>query len=119
MNTLTEHAQRDSPNSEQPSILLGVSLENTPDFKEHQLPNAAPNPFNNTIKLTFPAIRDEAVTIQFWDMRGRLAHSIQYLPSMSGVNELNVENIRLEAGFYYCSIKSNSINHTLKLLKMD
>lgn len=79
-----------------------------------------PNPFRDQIVITFLALRDERVTIQFVDIFGRLmSQPVTSKLFRSGEHSINVQTDRVSAGLYAVKIQYNSQSVIFKAIKAD
>ena len=74
-----------------------------------------PNPFQDRINLYFNNLNcnNEKLTIKIFNSLGQIIYSCEN--SVNGEFSINLE--KLPSGFYYCSIRTGTTEHNIKLIK--
>ena len=77
-----------------------------------------PNPFNNNTKLTLYINKECIVEINIYDILGRKISEIFNGKKNKGIHEFNIDasQIGLKSGVYYCKIKYNNKQNTVKMI---
>ncbi len=75
-----------------------------------------PNPFNNSTAITFSLKRSSAVTLNIYDLKGRMIQTLANKELSSGEHRFEFSAEGLSSGVYYCILKTNEAAETRKLL---
>jgi hypothetical protein len=72
-----------------------------------------PNPFNQTIRITFSSKIEEDISVKIFDIHGRIVHAQEFLPAQN--LELRLNDI--SSGSYFLKAISKGKHFTAKLIK--
>jgi len=81
---------------------------------EFQLFQNFPNPFNSKTKIRFNLNESSPVTIQVYDLIGRLIETIVETNFNSGTHEIEWDASNLSSGIYYIKLKNNEATKFIK-----
>ncbi|MCR4416595.1 MAG: T9SS type A sorting domain-containing protein [Ignavibacteria bacterium] len=82
--------------------------------KDFHLFQNFPNPFNSRTKIRFYLKENANVTIQVYDLIGRLIETIENKNFTAGLHEIDWDASNLSSGIYYINLKSNADNKFIK-----
>lgn len=82
--------------------------------KDFHLLQNFPNPFNSRTKIRFYLKENANVTIQVYDLIGRLIETIENKNFTAGLHEIDWDASNLSSGIYYINLKSNADNKFIK-----
>jgi serine protease AprX len=112
-----------------PDTLLGYGIPNLavahlilgghdfPDITSAKLVTVAPNPFQDLLMITFYATDTHQVSLELYDMRGKLYHSRSYLKT-NGFNVIPLSDLdKLAAGAYILKITDGKNVITQKVIR--
>ncbi len=75
-----------------------------------------PNPFNPTTKINFEIPKDSKVTMQVYDMTGRLMASlIDNQSYQAGYHTIELNGVNLSSGTYFYRISAGEFVQTKKM----
>ena len=82
-----------------------------------------PNPFTNSITISFSISHAENVSIKIFDITGRLVITLVDAEMQSGIQQLQWDGIDakgnpVDAGIYFLNINSSTIQETIKVQKI-
>lgn len=94
-----------------------VGINEISDFEQSFF--AYPNPFTNSIKLSFYLPENEKASIRITDMLGRVVYEEQGKTHQKGDNtiEINLDAQSIEKGIYFISYTSNGNTVSKKIVK--
>jgi len=78
-----------------------------------------PNPFKNSLSVSFNALKNENIRIRLFDLTGQLISEFFNGRAQSGLNEFEFSTNNLKPTFYMLNIDGESGSKTLKVFKTD
>jgi hypothetical protein len=90
--------------------------ESAPLPSSMELFSVYPNPFNPTTTISFALPRPENVTLNIFDITGRLVHTLADKRMDAGEHSLTFDGAGLSTGIYFVSIKAGSAQHVQKIV---
>jgi hypothetical protein len=75
-----------------------------------------PNPFNNSVIISFTLPKDGRVNITLFDVNGSKVKEIQSYNANSGENKINFEANKLASGVYFVVLRYNNLTYSTKAL---
>ncbi|MBU0692921.1 T9SS type A sorting domain-containing protein [bacterium] len=78
--------------------------------------SAYPNPFNSTTTLTFDIPQAGRVSLNVFDITGRLVTTLQDRVTLAGTYSVPFEGTSLSSGIYFVSLKGNTVSTTKKIV---
>ncbi len=79
-----------------------------------------PNPFTDELKIAYNSADTQSISIQVFDISGKLIYSRENLHRKTGPNFFRIDNLQhLGYGVYFLKIFSDKIIATEKVLKID
>lgn len=118
--TLTVRGRTVYPHSEILDLQIGVPVNQ----KEiSHLNQNVPNPFNKNTAIEFSVSKYAHITLEIFDIRGQLIHTIQngYLPQGNYLKEWNGTDTggnQVPSGIYYYCLKTGDSRVTKKMVKL-
>ena len=108
-------------NLDTPVQTLGIEHDGSDIPKEFSLVGNYPNPFNPTTTIVFRLPENSEVTIEIFDIIGRLVKTFyngtqkpgEYLLSWDGTND---NGLRVSSGVYFYKMKANTYVCSKKML---
>lgn len=86
--------------------LLSAAPPNVP--QAFHLLGIYPNPFNARTMISFSLATPELVTLQIFDLQGRLAATLVDTPTAAGVHTVEFDGKDFSSGIYYCRMSVGS-----------
>jgi hypothetical protein len=77
---------------------------------------AYPNPANDHTTLEFVVWQRSNVTVQLYDLNGRLVKTVADKKSMNGPQKMNISTADLQNGIYLCTINTGKKVVTQKII---
>ena len=94
----------------------GIARENPSAFEAR----VYPNPFNGSFTVEFELVEASEVTIQLFDITGRITQvAYRTLQLEAGVHRLPVNGAGLPAGVYECRILAGERYRQMKIVKVE
>lgn len=90
-----------------------ISIEMIPDIENNLKASLYPNPFEESIRLSFDDIIKEAIFIQVFDITGREVMSKRYPPGQI----FNIQLNYISAGIYNLIVKTGHKQFVAKIIK--
>jgi subtilisin family serine protease len=123
-----DYLQRSGSQYDKPDSLLGFGIPSFPKAMQlveeemkrlEEVCSVYPNPLeaNTLILYVNPAYANESLTIQYYDVTGRLINN-QVLASASIKNNLFLDPFIFKSGMYIVQVSSPRINFTTKFVKL-
>nr|MBP9187047.1 PKD domain-containing protein [Bacteroidia bacterium] len=103
----------DSTITKNVSVVGNVGLNKIEQINEVSL---YPNPTNNNTTISFQLTENTNVTIQLFDISGRVVKEVATQQLSSGNNNITISTNDLNAGVYFTNISSNKFNKTYRLV---
>ena len=75
-----------------------------------------PNPTDNLVNISFDLATNEDVSVNIYDMSGKLVKSIPSQSLMNGSYEMSIETSELTQGVYFTNISSTSFSKNYRLV---
>jgi hypothetical protein len=97
-----------------PPELINHNEQNVP--KEYSLHQNFPNPFNPTTMITFDLPKSQDVTLEVYDINGKLVKSIIREFKPAGSYEINFNASTLTSGVYFYKLTTASFVDTKKMI---
>jgi uncharacterized protein (TIGR02145 family) len=100
------------------TTILDTSIESEDHPKEYSLLQNYPNPFNPTTQIRFALPESQQVSIQVYDVNGRLiSELLNNVTYSAGNHQVSFDGTGLSSGIYIYTMKTNSgMSFTRKLL---
>ncbi len=103
-----------------PSLRIDEPELNTVPYKNRLYP-AYPNPFNNTITITYSLKKAQKITLSIYDLQGREVWQQQFDPARNGVFEYNwignnYQGQPLATGMYILRLTGTGFQQSRKIL---
>jgi hypothetical protein len=77
-----------------------------------------PNPFTANFQIAINGAKNEKVSIETFDIQGKLVNSQRINLTENGLNLLNTNNLEaLQGGVYFVNITSNGVSEVIKMVK--
>lgn len=96
--------------------LIGVQKIAAEIPEKYDISQNYPNPFNPTTKIKFSLPKNEYVSIQLYDIRGREAGAILNGKMDAGTYEIEYNAGNLSSGVYFYKITAGSYNNVKKMV---
>lgn len=93
-----------------------TSIKSVNKVNGAQVINAYPNPTNNAVSLKFNVKQTEDVTIQIYDLTGKVIFTKVYRNLASGQQIIDLETQDIAAGTYVLTAKGTTTNAMVKLI---
>ena len=95
-----------------------LAAKGTLHFKpaDYTVLSAYPNPFNSTTRIRFDLEKEERVSVDVFDLQGRLVTSLVNGVQESGRHEIAFDGSALASGTYFVRLHSTTVTRTEKLL---
>jgi glucose/arabinose dehydrogenase len=77
---------------------------------------AYPNPFNETATISYTIEKPAFVSIALYDITGRKIADLSNESTAAGKHTLTVDASAFGAGTYFCTVKANDVQRTIKLV---
>lgn len=75
-----------------------------------------PNPANDVAKIYFELPNDKTVSIQMFDMTGRLVETLASETVLAGAHEFSIDANKYPSGIYFVTVNAGSEKQTLKFI---
>ena len=95
-----------------PSLVIKLILNSELSL----ISNPYPNPFNKTLNISINSSENQHITIQLYDLQGRLVESI-FNGKIEGKNVISYSNDKLETGVFFIKVISNQSVNTHRIVK--
>ncbi len=100
-------------------VHLDLTVVNTTSINEIENAyafNCFPNPFSDKLTIEFTLAEQEQVTIQLFDVQGRLIQTLSQREVVnSGKHRYTIDGKELTAGVYYCKFQSDDYLQVIKV----
>ena len=94
---------------------LSVSEEGAKIPDEYYLKQNYPNPFNNSTIIEFGLIDAEKVTLEIYDLAGRMVKKLIDADMEPGNYNFRIDHFPFSSGLYFCYLRSKSFSKIQKL----
>jgi photosystem II stability/assembly factor-like uncharacterized protein len=95
---------------------IGITNTQTSVPDKFALKQNYPNPFNPTTTIEFSLPVKDAVTINVFDITGRLVTTLMNREMPAGTHKLVFDASKLSSGVYFYTIKTNAFTDTKKMI---
>jgi hypothetical protein len=85
---------------------------------EFRLIGNYPNPFNPSTHIAFETLDTAPITLQVFDVSGRLVQTLASGTFSAGVHEATFDASNLPSGIYFARLQGAQINHSIKMVLM-
>jgi len=77
-----------------------------------------PNPIVEDFTVEYNAIQNEELSFEIFDIKGRSIYTSQFRHKVDGFYSKQVNNLNLQKGVYFCRIKTDNSQKTIKITKL-
>jgi hypothetical protein len=91
----------------------------TEDNLKMELMKVQPNPFRNSVQITFELTNPENVVLEVYNSLGARVASLEKGIFAEGTHEITWNAVGLVDGIYFCRLQEGNMVYTQKIIKLE